>query len=170
MVKNLLLCVLFIAALFVAGCGESYIRFFTGQKVLKPDANDVNTPVGFIEAKGSAADTLAKQFAANIQTEEGRLADLFKYNSWMFMVLFFVLIGGVVFAVLTKSSWSWIIPTAAGGGLMLLVFITQATVYIKYIGLGIVVIALGVLIYKAWQYQSERNALTAAAAAKEKTV
>ena len=169
--KNLstymLILFMFLSTFMCTGCGESYIRFFDNRPL---DSNEPNSPVGRIEAKGSAADILAKQFADNIETEEARLADLFQYNSLMFMVLFFVLIGGVVFAVLTKSSWSWIIPTAAGGGLMILVFIVQAAEYIKYIGLGIVIIALGVLIYKAWQYQAERNALTAAAAAKEKTV
>jgi hypothetical protein len=142
------------------GCGESWVRLI-GPKTWRADPNDPNSLVASytIEAKGSAADTIAKQEAANIQTEQGRLQELFKYNSWMFMVLFFVMLGGVVFAVLTKSSWSWIIPTAAGGGLMALVFITQAAAYIKYIGLFIVIVALGVLIYKCYNYQSERNVL-----------
>jgi hypothetical protein len=160
--KTFLLYLFLLTSVMFAGCGESYIRFYDNRPL---DSNDPNRPIGQIEAKGQAADTLAKQFACNLQTEQGRLAELFKYNSLVFMVLFFVLIGGVVFAVLTKSSWGWIIPTAAGGGLALLVFVVQAAEYIKWIGLGIVVIALGVLIYKAWQYQAERNKLI-----KEKTV
>lgn len=164
--KNLstymLILFMFLSTFMCTGCGESYISFYNN-KVL--DSNDPNQSVGEVTAYGAAADTLAKQFACNLQTEQGRLAELFKYNSLMFMVLFFVLIGGVVFAVLTKSSWGWIIPTAAGGGLALLVFVVQAAEYIKYIGLGILVIALGVVIYKAWEYQAERNKLI-----KEKTV
>lgn len=165
--KNLfttfMLYVLLLFTTFASGCGTSYIRF---NRSLKVDPNDSNSIVGLIEAKGNAADTLAQQFADNIETEEARLANLFKYNSLIFMVLVFVMLGGVIFAVLTKSSWGWIIPTVAGGGMAALVFIVQAAEYIKWIGLGIVVVALGVLIYKAVEYHRERDAL----AAKEKTV
>jgi hypothetical protein len=147
----------------LSGCGQSYIKFNSTNN-LKQDPNDANAPVGQVEATGSAADTLAKQLADNIKTEAARLSDLFQYNSLLFMVLFLVMLGGVVFAVLTKSSWGWIIPTVAGGGLAALVFIVQAAEYIKWIGLGVFAVALGVLIYKAVQYQRERNAATVAAA------
>jgi hypothetical protein len=118
---------------------------------------DPNSPAP-IEATGKAAETLAQQIADNMETEAARLADLFEYNSLLFLTLFLVMLGGVVFAVLTKSSWGWIIPTAAGAGLAVLVFIVQAVQYIKWIGLGIVFVTLGVLIYKAWEYKTERDA------------
>jgi hypothetical protein len=121
---------------------------------------DSNSP---IIADGKAADTLAEQIVTNLQTEAGRIAKLFEYNSIIFSGLFLAMLGGIVFAALTKSSWSWIIPTVAGGGIFALIFITQVVAYIKWVGLGVAVVVLFVLIYKAWQYQSERNVLIAAA-------
>ncbi|MBE3139525.1 MAG: hypothetical protein IMZ53_02975 [Thermoplasmata archaeon] len=139
---------LFLSTLMYTGCNSSLrVNTFT----------DANSPT--LVAGGNAANILAQQVADNMKTEAARLSDLFKYNSMLFIVLFAVVIGGVIFAVLTKSSWGWVIPTTAGGGLTALVFITQAAVYIKWIGLGVVVVTLGVLIYKAWEYQRERNAL-----------
>ena len=136
---------LLLLILIAPGCSRVFLTL--------PSA-DCNTP---ITAEGQPAIILAQQVANNMQTEAGRLADLFKYNSILFVILFVVIIGGIIFAVLTKSSWGWIIPTAAGGGLLALVFIVQAAAYIKWIVLGIVVVALGVLVYKCWEYQRERG-------------
>jgi hypothetical protein len=158
----LLTVLLLLSTVVCTGCGESWISFNTSG--IQVDPNDANIPMSRVEATGSAADTLAKQFSDNIKTEAARLADLFEYNSLLFLTLFLVMLGGVVFAVLTKSSWGWIIPTVAGAGLAALVFIVQAVQYIKWIGLGIVFVALGVLIYKTWEYQKERNKLIAATA------
>jgi hypothetical protein len=153
---TLVLCVLLLFTTFMlSSCGQSSIRINNPRMA----GIDPNSPVP-IEATGKAAETLAQQIADNIETEAARLTDLFEYNSLLFLTLFLVMLGGVVFAILTKSSWGWIIPTVAGAGLAALIFIVQAAVYIKWIGLGIVLVAFGVLIYKAWEYQKERNALT----------
>jgi hypothetical protein len=111
------------------------------------------------EVWGPAADTLAGQMADNLEVEAGRLADLFKYNAELFVTLFVVFLAGLAFAYLTKSSWGWVIPAVAGLGLLVLIFIVQAVVYIKWIVLAAVIIAVGVLVYKAYEYQQERNAL-----------
>jgi hypothetical protein len=118
-------------------------------------------------ADGGAANILATQLAANMANEAARLSDLFKYNSLLFLILFVVMLGGAAFAIITKSSLGYVIPTIAGAGLAILIFITQSVKYINYIVLGVVVIALGVLVYKCYNYQSERNKLAAALAAKD---
>ncbi len=133
-------------SIILSGCSRSFI--------ILDYPKDANTP---ISAEGQAANILAQQVANNMQTEAGRLAELFKYNSALFVILFVIMILGVIFAVITKSSWGWVIPAATGAGLLSLVFIVQAAVYIKWIVLAVIVIAFIVVIYKAYEYQKERN-------------
>lgn len=154
--RNILFAIIIFTFLILSGCQSQSHLVFPVKNL--PGVQDSNTT---IELWGKAADTVAQQLADNLKTEAGRLADLFKYNSILFLILFATMLGGVIFAILTRSSWGWVIPSVAAGGLLSLVFIVQAAVYIKWIILGIVVVALGVLVFKTWQYQKERNKETA---------
>lgn len=146
--KTVLLITL-LAITLLASCQSSHLI------IPSPTVTDPNA---MMELWGPAADTWAQQLADNISTEASRLEDLFKYNGVLFVGLFLALLAGVVFAYLTRSSWGWIIPTVAGVGLLLLVFIVQAAVFIKWIVLAVVVVAFGVLVFKTWQYKKREIA------------
>lgn len=132
---------LFSLLLFLAGCQQSHIKFDS------------------TELWGNAADVYAQQLADNVATTQSRFEDLFKYNAEAFIVLFLVMLGGIAFMILTRSKWGWIIPTVAGIGIASLVFIIQAVEYIRWIVLGAAVVAFLILLWKAWEYQRERNKL-----------
>ncbi len=146
--KKILITVL-IASLFVLfGCQSSHIIIPANQLPNAPaDSN------GVVEFWGEAAEAVAQQIAANLQNEAGRLAELYKYNSILFVICFITLLAGLAFSYLTKSSWGWVIPAVAGLGLLILIFIAQAAAYIKFIGVVFIVVALGILVFKTWQYK-----------------
>ena len=124
---------------FFAGCATS--------KIISPDPN------GFI-FEGPAADVMSQAMALNITDEGGRLTsivgEMTKYVGWLLLSF----VGGLVFWGYTKSKWGWIIPASSVAGIILVVTISKIAVWIPYIVVGI---ALVVLIYKATEYQRERN-------------
>lgn len=148
-VITFLLFILIITTVSIIGCQQSHI--------IVPNPTNPSDPNSTMELWGEAANIWIQQMADNVTNEAGRLENLFKYNAELFVILFVVMLGGLAFAYLTKSSWGWVIPAVAGGGLLTLIFIVQAAVYIKWIILAVVVVALGLLVYKAWEYQKERN-------------
>jgi predicted membrane protein len=106
-----------------------------------------------MELWGEAANIWIQQMADNVTNEASRIEDLFRYNGIMYAGLFIILLGGVLFALLTKSSWMWYIPITAGGGLLTLIFIVQAVLYIKWIFLTALIVLVGIFVFKTWQYK-----------------
>lgn len=147
--KHFLIAIIIFTFLMLSGCQSQ-------SRIIIPSPT-IQDPNAITDAYGPAADTLAQQIADNLKNEAGRISDLFKYNSFCFIGLFITMLGGVAFAILTRSSWGWIIPTVSLGGIVALIAIVQLIEYIKWITLGILVLALGVLIYKTYEYQKERN-------------
>jgi hypothetical protein len=47
----------------------------------------------------------------------------------------------------------WYIPITAGGGLLTLIFIVQAVLYIKWIFLTALIVLVGIFVFKTWQYK-----------------
>lgn len=113
---------------------------------------DPNEPI--ITAAGKAADTLAAQVAANIQTAQGRLSAAQEYNVYLYPALIIMFVGGLIFWGFTRSHYSWVIPSASIAGLFLL---TAFARYAEYCVLGVMVIVIAVLVWKAIEYQKERN-------------
>lgn len=132
--------------MFAAGCGtESTVQW-------RPD--DPNSPYLF---KGAAADTIATVLAQNTKDTQGRRNELQKFNAWLYAGLVLCLVGGMAFWGLTRSRFGWVIPASAVGGI---VFITFWSDYSKYVTTAVGVIAMALLIWKAVEYQKERNAET----------
>ncbi len=71
---------------------------------------------------------------------------MFNYMVGLFVV-------GLIFWGLTKSNLGWVVPSAAIGGA---VFMVSFARYAEWIGL-LALLSVGVFIYKAVQYQRERN-------------
>ena len=117
--------------------------------------SDSNIP---LEATGKAANTLAHQVAMNISTASSRLADTQKYNSWLYVSLIVLFVGGIIFWFYTKSRFGFVIPVAAIIGLGL---ITAFARYGEWIGLSVILGGVGLLVWKAIEYQRERNTLIA---------
>lgn len=154
----LLTVMLLLSTYLCVGCG-SFIRF-TGPETWLADSNDPNSGINsyIIEAKGKAADVISQQYASNIKTKEGLIADVFKRNGELFAGLILTTVGGLIFWGFTRSKYGWIIPSACIGGISIILFFVS---YIKWIPLAVLVIVLGVLIWKAIEYHKERDALLA---------
>jgi len=122
---------------------------------------DANEPQTAIEFTGKAADMIAERIsatlAANIQTKEGRLNELIgvlkKYFGWLFLTL----LGGFIFWGFTRSRYGWVIPVVSLVGMGFIVVFTGQAEWVPYI---VVAITLGLLVWKAYEYQKERNAET----------
>lgn len=71
-----------------------------------------------------------------------------------FGLLVLLFVGGLIFWGLTRSKWGWIIPASSAAGMWLIVAFARWAWLIGLIGIGL---ALFVLIWKAWEYQRERN-------------
>ncbi len=71
---------------------------------------------------------------------------MFNYMVGLFVV-------GLIFWGFTKSNLGWVVPSAAIGGA---VFMVSFARYAEWIGL-LALLSVGVFIYKAVQYQRERN-------------
>ena len=82
------------------------------------------------------------------------LADIISSLPNVFGVLIVVFVGGIIFSVMTKSKQGWVIPVAAVAGMVLVVAFAA---YAKLIGLLALVGCIGLLVWKARQYQRERN-------------
>lgn len=88
--------------------------------------------------------------------EEGKiLANLLQDLPKTFNLLVLVFVGGLVFWGYSRSKQGWVIPASAVGGMVLMVVFAA---YADWIAAGVVAIALGLLIWKAVEYQRERNA------------
>jgi len=128
--------------LLIAGCQQSMIRF---------SENDPNIP---IEYRGKAADTIAEQIADNQKTATARVAETQKHNAWLYAGLVIAFVGGLVFWGFTRSRYGFVIPASCAVGLGL---ITAFAKFAEWIALGVLVIGLGLLIWKSVEYQRERN-------------
>jgi hypothetical protein len=98
---------------------------------------------------------MAAAMARNVLTREGRVTKLQEYNSWLYAGLVLTLVAGLAFWGFTRSRFGFVIPASAVGGI---VFITFWTAYSNWIALGVAIITLALLVYKAIEYQKERNA------------
>lgn len=133
-----------ICLLFMAGCSEQLSTI-----TYKPP--DANVPYVFT---GKAADTIAAKIAENVQTKEGRINELLDVTKKYFGWLFLTLIGGLVFWGFTRSRYGWVIPAASIGGMVLIITFNSIAGWIPYI---VVAIGLGLVVWKAIEYQQERN-------------
>ena len=92
--------------------------------------------------------------ADNNKTAQGRTADMQKHNAWLYTCFVLGFVGGCCFWWFTRSRYGFVIPSACIAGLVL---ITVFASYAEYFALGVLVIGLGLLIWKAIEYQKERN-------------
>ncbi len=114
---------------------------------------DPNSPIYTLT--GEAADRVAEVIAVNALNQEGRINEVMKYNGWLYASLVALLVGGFIFWGLTRSRFGFVIPSASIGGI---VFITFWAEYSRWISLGVLVVSLSLLVFKAVEYQKERNA------------
>lgn len=134
--------------LLLAGCGQSTIQW-------QLDPADPNSPTYTLT--GEAAETMAAAMAKNTLTRQGRASEVVKYNGWLYALLVILLVGGFAFWGFTRSRFGFVIPASAVGGI---VFISFWAEYSRWISLGVLVISMALLVYKAVEYQKERNAST----------
>ena len=133
---------LIILLMVLLGCSASSITYAL------PDSN---TPYTFT---GAAADRVAEKMAMNALTAQGRRNEMQKYNPYLYAGFVLCGVAGGAFWFLTRSSKGWIIPASAVSGV---VFITFWSEYSQWVALGVLVIVLVLLVWKAREYQKERN-------------
>jgi len=135
--------------MFLTGCTVSKIT--TGQCL-------VQDPNSFAVYEGEAATIIAESISQNMQTAAGRLADIMRYNAYCYVALIGLLVAGLVFWGFTRSKWGWVIPASCIAGMGILVTFAQYAERISIIViLSVGAIALALLIWKAVEYQKERN-------------
>jgi len=118
-----------------------------------------------ITSGGKAADTLADKMAPviaeNIRTKEGRMNAALASVRWLYAPLVIITLLGGAFWGFTKSSIGWIPTLIPLLGIMILFGIEQYAESIAMIGfvvvLSVAILAFVAVIYKARQYQKERN-------------
>lgn len=103
---------------------------------------------------GEAADDYVKGLIENEKTAKARINEMFTSLSKTLPTLLFILIGGLVFWGFTKSRYGWVIPASVIGGM---VFIVAFARWAEWIAGGVILVALIILIWKAVEYQKERN-------------
>ena len=118
-----------IILLFMTGCGVT-----------------IRSPVSFPKPKQAVEKVMTDVPPLVTKT----MSEMPGMYGWM-VVLF---VGGLIFWGITKSKWGWIIPSSAVAGMTLIVTFAR---YEKWIGIALLIVALAVLIYKAREYQKERN-------------
>ncbi len=91
------------------------------------------------------AETVPDKLKITAHTLSG-MPKMFNYMVGLFVV-------GLIFWGFTKSNMGWVVPSAAIGGA---VFMVSFARYAEWIGL-LALLSVGVFIYKAVQYQRERN-------------
>jgi len=128
--------------LVISGCNTSSVQW----------VSDANVPYLL---KGQAAVEMASVLAKNALTVEGRKSELQKYNAWLYAGLVLAFVAGVAFWGFTRSRYGFVIPGASIAGI---VFITFWVEYSQWITLGVLIVALALLVWKAIEYQKERNA------------
>lgn len=114
---------------------------------------DANCPGAYV-LKGEAADVLAESMAQNMLDDQGIKARLHKYDATLYVSMVGLLVAGLIFWGLTRSHWGWVIPAGAVCGLAFIEYWPQ---YGKWIAFGLAGTAVGLLIWKAREYQKERD-------------
>jgi outer membrane murein-binding lipoprotein Lpp len=141
----------FLPLLVFAGC-------LSTAKVRIVSSAEPNKPGQVIELQGDAAEKYSARItevsAANMQTAKGRqnemIAELKKVLPWLGITI----VAGLVFWGYTRSRYGWVIPGAAVAGI---IFILTVGRWAEWITAGVIVIALGLLVWKCIEYQLERN-------------
>ncbi len=88
-------------------------------------------------------------------SEHGKdVANLFESLPKNFNFLILVFVGGLIFWGYSKSKQGWVVPSASVGGIVLMVVFAK---YATWIAAIVLVVALGLFIWKALEYQRERN-------------
>lgn len=117
-----------------------------------------NCSLTVLELSGKPAEVLvdkvSNELAANIRSAAGRENALFDQLKKFAAPLLLLFVGGLIFWGFTRSKWGWVIPAAAVGGLGLIMVFVQLA---KYIVWGLAGVAFLVVIWKAYEYQKERN-------------
>lgn len=89
-------------------------------------------------------------------SEKGKiLANLLEDLPKNFNLLVLVFVGGLAFWGFSRSKQGWVIPAAAVGGMVLMVVFAA---YARLVAAGVIALAMALLIWKAVEYQRERNA------------
>jgi len=158
--KKLIVTVLFCVLIFASCQPVSHVT------IQNPKAyglsTDTNAP---IEAYGKAAETLTQGILNNAVTAQGAVSNMLKYSDKLFVVCTLTIIIGIIFWGATKSSWGWLIPTAGGIGIVVLIVANtvapQLAIYAPWI-IGILVAGCAALVvWKAIEYHKERDAVSA---------
>ena len=103
---------------------------------------------------GKVADVYGQTMVVNAKTAQGRVNDAFDSLRKTTPLLMLTLVGGLIFWGITRSKFGWVIPVSALAGIILIMTFAQWSAWITG---GVLVVALGLLIWKAYEYQSERN-------------
>lgn len=144
-----------LAVLLLQGCGcvdKSSFLFDEN----KNDPNEGMLVEASFEGKPASvvAETTVEVWAENERSAKGRENALFNTVKKTAIPLVALFVGGLIFWGITRSKQGWIIPAAALAGLILVISMAQVA---KYIVWGMVGISVLVLIWKAYEYQKERN-------------
>ena len=149
-----LIIIILIILLLTAGCHCNKSKMFITYEPNDPNCSTVPTS---IVLEGKPAEIVSEVMAINFQNVKGRENVLFDSIVKVAAPLLLLFVGGLIFWGITRSKWGWVIPAASAGGLGLIVVFIQAARYIIW---GMVGIAFLVIIYKAYEYQKERNILS----------
>jgi len=103
---------------------------------------------------GKVADVYGQTMVVNAKTAQGRVNDVFNSLQKTTPILMLTLVDGIAFWAITRSRYGWVIPASSMAGI---VFITTFARWSTWITGGVLVVAFCLLIWKAYEYQSERN-------------
>lgn len=143
----LLACILaFTIACLLAGCEEN--------QLIKQKTNAMNELQKLKEKEPQQFYDVLDLLDDRPKTADERLDESLKGLYRFSPIMLIIFVGGLIFWFLTRSSWGWIIPTAAGLGQVYIIFFSQNSKIVSYIVLGL---CIAVIIYKAIEYQKERN-------------
>jgi hypothetical protein len=116
-------------------------------------------PNKVIELRGKAAEDYSARLtevqAANQLTAKGRQNEMLAELKKSMPLLVLAGVGGLIFWGFTRSRYGWVIPAATAGGIVFIIALGRWAEWVTY---GIIIIALGLLVWKAIEYQKERNA------------
>jgi hypothetical protein len=151
MVKRILI-VLAVSMIFNAGCSSA---FKSSSSVLIHTGTEPNQVV---ELTGQAAENYAARItevhAAEQQTAKGRQNEMIAELKKVLPIFTLVMFAGLAFWGFTRSRFGWVVPGAAIGGI---IFILAVGRWAEWVTAGVIVIVLGLLVWKAVEYQKERN-------------
>lgn len=89
-----------------------------------------------------------------MQTAKGRQNEMLAELKKVLPVLVLVMVGGLAFWGFTRSRYGFVIPASAGCGI---IFILVLGRWAEIVTIAVLLVALGVLVWKAIEYQKERN-------------